>query len=219
MYGELPELELADGSKYPAFPVSIPNPPKVCALRLPTNDELLTYLSSQRTHYRTVGRGGEGEDVPTPKADLALFKAIRLDKSGVEFDPDEALYAITQITRHRVDSCDRDGQNFIVKLMTMFGPTEHVVSIPFQKDIAEYRRNVYKARDLGRGLEERRFPPEVPVKLYDKVVQKVDGYAGGDGESAASLRDIKAVPPHHKRSVIYSLVSALDELDPSMDPN
>src|SRR5690242_3575832 len=139
MYGELPQIETAGGEKIAGFPVSILNPPKTAVLRLPASSELLTYLAAQRALYRDLGRQtGEGEEVPTPKADLALFKALRLDK-GEEFDADEALYAIGLITKHRVTSCEREGQSYRVTLNTMFGETQHVVSIPFQRDLAEYR--------------------------------------------------------------------------------
>lgn len=223
MYGELPDINI-DGVAGKGYPVELQlhhaGGSQIAILRLPTTDELLSYLAAQRSLYRDLGRRtGESEEVPTPKADQALFRALRLDK-GVEWDDAEALYAIGIITRHRVESCEREGQQYVVKLSTMFGQTTHTVSIPFQKDMAEYRRNVYKPRDLPHNLEERRFPPEVPVKLYDKIVVAQSGYAPGGGldiTKHGTLTD--AVPPHHKRAVIAELMSALTLLDPSLDPN
>lgn len=212
MYGELPEVQLPDGSTVRGYQISIPAPPKSAVVRLPTSAELLTYLAAQRSLYKDLGRRmGEPQDVPTPKADQALFRAIRLDTpadESQEFDDAEALYAIGLITRHRIDGCERDGQSYIISLATMFGVTKHTVSIPFQKDIAEYRRHVYYSRDLPHGIEERRFPPEVPVKLYDAVKTSVEGYAPGTD-----------VPPHHKRAVVAELLASLASLDPSLDPN
>jgi len=215
MYGELPSI-LIDGVKGNGYPIELQQPAKFCILRLPTSDELLTYLSAQRSLYRDLGRRtGESEDVPTPKADQALFRAIRLDKIDAvaqqpvdDWDDAEALYAIGIITRLRIDSCERDGQQYVIVLSTLFGATTHTVTIPFQRDMAEYRRNVYKPRDMPHNLEERRFPPEVPCKLYDKIVVSAEGYANGT-----------ATPPHHKRAVIGELMSALALLDPSLSPN
>lgn len=218
MYGELPVIETTTpGETIRGFPVRILSPEKTAVLRLPTSAELLVYMAAQRSIYRDLGRQmGEGEEVPTPKADLALFKAIRIDTGDSEFDEAEALYAIGLITKHKVTSCERDGQAYVVKVATMFGETAHTVSIPFQKDLAEYRRNVYRARDMPNGIEERRFPPDVPVKLYDKIVQDAAGYLDtikGNAESFLS------VPPHHKRTVVQSVLSALALLDPGLDPN
>jgi hypothetical protein len=209
MYGELPEVNDASGTPRRGYPIVIQNPQKTALVRLPTSPEILTYLSAQRSLYRDLGRRmGEGEDVPTPKADLALFSAIRVDKDGPEFDEAEAAYALELILRCSVTKCETVGSNYEVGLGTIFGPTRHIVSIPYRKDMAEYRRDMYKPRDLPHGLEERRFPPEVPVKLYDKIAQSSTGYAA-DTE----------VPPHHKRAVVIEVVNALALLDPAIDPN
>lgn len=210
MYGELPQIETnTPGQTVSGFPVQIIEPPKTCLLRLPKTDEMMAYLSSQKSLYKDLGRRlGESQDVPNPTADLKLFNAIRLDKDGDEFDEAEALYAISIVTRHRIDSCDRDGQTYVIRLNTIFGETVHTVKIPTQKDSREYKNTVVKVRDLPHNMEERRFPPEAPCKLYDKVIVSSTGYAQGT-----------EVPPHHKRSAVIELVSTLSTLDPSLDPN
>ena len=94
----------------------------------------------------------------------------------------------------------------------MFGATEHVVNIPFEKDLAVYRRTVFKALDLPHGVEERRYPPEAAERLYDATVVSISGYV--DSIKAAD------VPPHHKSSIVLELVSAVGDLDPELpDPN
>lgn len=210
MYGELPLIKNTSGDEVRSFPVIDQISAKTCALRLPTPDEILTYLSSQRSRYRDLGRRrGESIDVPNPGADRRLFEAIRLDKdSGVEWDDAEALYAINQILRHEVGECVRDGQAYRIVVKTMFGDTTHVLRLPTRKEIAEYQRSFFASRDLPHNETERRFPPEVPCSLYDKIAQS---HAGYDSESV--------VPPHHKRAVISELMLSLSELEPSLDPN
>jgi len=167
-------------------------------------------MSGSKTLYRDLGRRkGEQEDVPNPAADIKLFKAIRIDKDGEEFDEFEALYAIGVITTHRVTECVRDGQEYMIKLVTLFGDTTHRVRIPYQKEIADYRRTMYKVRDMPHGVEERTFPPQAPVKLYDAVIQEANGYLMGIG----------GVPPHHKRAIVSELMTAITLLDPDIDPN
>src|ERR1700675_3429883 len=136
MYGDLPEIDTLDGHKIRGYPIALLNPAdKTCVLRLPTTAELLTYLGSQRSLYRTIGRGGESTEVDNPKADQALFRAIRLDK-GSDWDDAEALYALNTITRTLIPDCGREGNLYVISLATIFGVTTHTVSIPLQKDMA-----------------------------------------------------------------------------------
>ena len=216
MYGELPEIETVDGGKVRAFPCLITHPEKQCLLRLPTSAELMDYLGSQRSLMRDLGRGkSKYEEVPNPRADRKLFDALRLDKNGEEFDDAEALYAIGLITRIRVADCTRDGQQYIVSLYTLFGPTIHTVNGPWRKDMVEYSRTVDDPVTLPHGVEQHRFPPEVPCKLYDKILVSVTGYT--DTGNGSVLTNV--VPPHHKRAVVNAVMEALSLLDPSLDPN
>jgi hypothetical protein len=148
---------------------------------------------------------------------MDFFKTLRLD-DGLEFDEFEATKAIDLLTYHRVVSCERSGEEYTITLSTSLGDVSHTVIIPWEKDQAEYRRTMFKSRDLPHGMEERRFPPEAGVKLYDKIVTDVGGYldlCGGAPIEAVRV----AVPPHHKISVILDLMSALDALDSVPDPN
>jgi hypothetical protein len=215
MYGELQTLKTKDGQEIQGFPVHILRPEKFAVLRLPRNDEMIEYLEKQRSLYRDLGgRKGEPESVPNPQADLALFHKLRLDKpsdASQEFDAAEAGKALALITRQKIDSCQREGDGFRITLKTMFGPTVHVIKIPFEKDLSLYRSTVYKSRDLPHNLEERRFPPDAPVRLYDSAIESIAGYTP----------DFKPadVPPHHKAAVVFELVSAINDLDPALDPN
>jgi hypothetical protein len=149
--------------------------------------------------------------VPNPKSDLDLFNRIRIDK-GPEFDEAEAARAIGLLTRQRVTKCEREGEAYRIKLLTVFGETEHVINIPFEKELAVYRRNVFKAIDLPHGVEERRYPPEAAERLYDAAVVSVSGYVDSITK--------ENVPPHHKSTVVLELVSAIGDLDPELpDPN
>lgn len=217
MYGDLPPIQLTGSSEtingFPVLIESTPTGPKTAVLRLPTTDELLDYLRVQKSRYKDLGRRkSESEEIPNPKADQKLFRSIRLD-SGPEFDDAEAARAIGLITRHRVTDCTRDGDSYIITVSTPFGSTTHTVRMPYESERAEYFRSFLKETDLPHGITERRFPPDVPVKLYDKIVLTADGYQSVFDSPA------KVVPPHHKRSVINELFSTLAALDPDLDPN
>jgi len=233
MYGELECFPTKDGPEVPAFPVAIQNPRKAAALRLPTSEEIAAYTSSIRQVIRRIGRRqSEDQDVPNHEAERKLFDAIRLDKTGDEFDNAEVRYAINLILRHDVTDCQRDGEQFIVKISTVFGSTVHTCRMPTTREIQAYRENVIRSRELPHNVEERRFPPDVPVRLYDDIIVAVDGYAPKFNVPIGTVNgnrqvlegaELKAmlpnIPPHHKRSVAGEVSSALYDLDPQLDPS
>lgn len=215
MYGELPEIESKDGQKVKGYPVEIKRPQKLAVLRLPSAEEMVEYLGKQKFVYRDLGRRvGESESVPNPQSDLDLFEKIRIDKPADEsqkFNAAEAAKALRQITMYKIDGCVAEGEGYRITLKTLFGTTVHLLKIPFEEDMALYQRTVYKSRDLPHNVEERRFPPEAPIKLYDSTVESIEGYTPDFTKTT--------VPPHHKRAVILELISALNDLDPALDPN
>ncbi len=215
MYGDLPEVEFtADVNgeqitkRIPGFPVQGDNH-KLCVLRLPTPAELTRFLNAQKTITVSLPGGAtETIDPDTPQADEALFTAIRLDKSGEPFDDAEMSHAINKITTIRIDDISREDDNYTVLLSAVGGQTTHVISIPLHRDQAEFRRLVYRPKNLPGGKVEQRFPIEMPVKLYDKIQVSASGYANDT-----------PIPPHHKRAVVNALMTELNKIDSVLDPN
>ena len=214
MYGKLPEVDLGNGAKAPGILIKIRRPAKTAVVRLPSPEELVDYLRAQKTIYRNQGRGkGQSEAVPNPKSDRELFDKIRLDKDGPKFDEYETASTLAQVTWHRIQAAEREGEGWKIGLETKFGNTMHVVEVPTERDLAIYRRKCYQATDLPHGAEERRFPPEAPMELYGAVIKRIEGYASTDPA---------AVPPHHKSAVVIELLNALEDSDDGAgetDPN
>jgi hypothetical protein len=203
MYGNIPEQGIT---------IKVPNPPKAARVRLPNSDEMLGRLAQQKSIRRTIGRRkSQTEFVPNLKADLTLFNQIRLDKDGPEFDEFEAANAVSKLTFCEVTDCERVGDEYRITLKTPFGDTTHTMKIPTQRDVTVYRRTVVSATDLPHGQEELRYRVEPAIDLYNSVVTSIDGYA--DGYKPADI------PPHHKSAVAVELVQAIDDMDPSLDPN
>lgn len=233
MYGELSLIKTTQGGELPAIPIVIQNPQKVAALRLPSAEEISAYTGSIRQVIHRLGRRqSEDRDVPNADAERKFFEAIRIDKAGDEFDQAEMRYAIDLVLRHGVIACDRDGDAYIVKVNTLWGVTAHTCRIPTTGELQTYRENVIKSRELPHNVEERRFPPEAPMRFYDAIVTAVDGYAPRFNVPAGTVNgnrhvlegeELKAllpqIPPHHKRSVAGEVSSALYDLDPQLDPN
>jgi hypothetical protein len=233
MYGELTLIKTVQGGEIPAVPVVIQNPQKVAALRLPTAEEITAYTSSIRQVIRRIGRRqSEDQDIPNLEAEHKFFDAIRLDKAGDEFDEAEMRHSIDLVLRHNVVDSTRDGDSYVIKVATLWGVTTHTVRIPTTRDLQAYREGVIKTRELPHNVEERRFPPEVPVRLYDAIITAVEGYAPQfnipvgtvngnrhvlEGQELKQL--LPQIPPHHKRSVAGEVSSALYDLDPQLDPS
>ena len=203
MYGSIPATGIT---------VRVPNPPKTASLRLPTNDEMLQRLAQQKSIRRSLGRRkSQTEFVPNPKADVDLFNKIRIDKDGPEFDEFEAGNAISKLTYCEVTGCERAGELYEITLKTSFGDTVHHVKSPTLRDITLYRRSVVASIDLPHNQEELRYRTEPAIGFYKAVVVEIDGYA----ESIAPAD----VPPHHMAAVAVELSQAVDDLDPTLDPN
>lgn len=212
MYAKLPQVTLLSGDLVNGVTIRVPNPPKTAILGLPSNEQLGERMDSQKSIRRSLGRRKSQTDyVPNTKGDLTLFDKIRLDKEGPEFDEFEASSAISRLLYVDVVSCDRVGDTYEVTLKTPFGEVKHTLSIPLQRDIQRYRRNVVTSVDLPHGQEELKSRSGPSCDLYAAVIVSIDGYT--DDFTPAS------VPPHHKSAAVVELVQAVDDLDPVLDPN
>lgn len=211
LYGDLPEVKLENGDTVRGITVRVPNPPKSAVLRLPTATEITERLSKDKFIRRNSGRKpSQAEFVPSPTADLDLFRKIRLD-AGPDFDEYEATNSIAKLTRAEAVDCVRDGDDYVITLRTFFGETVHTMASPWQRDLAFYRKTAIKSRPLPHGEEELRHTVEAPAALYDAASKKFEGYA-----DSFKLADI---PPHHKSNVVAELVAAIDEQDVEINPN
>jgi hypothetical protein len=211
LYGDLPVASSGNG-ELRGVTIRVPNPAKTAILRLPTNQEMLARLDQQKSIRRDLGRRKtQTESVPNTKADLDLFNKIRVDKDGPEFDEFEAASAILKLTYCEVIDCQRVGEEYQITLRTSFGEVKHWVRIPTQRDISIYWRGMFASTELPHGQQELRYRTESAIELYDAAVAKIEGY------SESYKPD--DVPPHHKSAVVVELVNAIDDLDPTFDPN
>lgn len=211
LYGELPEIQLGE-QKVRGVRVRVPGSEKFAVLGLPTSSQMIDRLNQQKSIRTGLGRRkSQTEAVPNPKADLALFQAIRQDKAGEAFDEWEAANAIRKLTACDVTDCVREGGCYLITLKTPFGDLKHRLKIPTQKDLSLYRRNIVAAVELPHNQEEIHYRTDAAVSLYDAVHDTHEGYV-----DSLSLAEI---PPHHKFAAVAELVQVLEELDVEIDPN
>jgi hypothetical protein len=190
LYGQLNTYEV-NGKQIEAIKVTIPNPPKVAYVRLPTTAEMLDYFKQKQTTKNTLS---------SEELTLALFNKIRLDE-GVPFDEWEAQTSFDTLTFSRGSAYERVGDNYVISVDTPLGNTKHTLAIPTQKQLAVYRRNATKNY------------LNAVMGMYKELVQSVEGYI-----DSLTTSD---VPPLHQLDCINQVFAALDSIDPiiKVDPN
>jgi len=190
LYGSTTQYQV-DGKTIDGIKLTIPNPPKVAYVRLPTTAEMLDYFKQKQTAKGSLS----AEEIT-----LALFAKLRLD-DGTPFDEYEAQTSFDLLTFSRGTTYERAGDTYVIKVETLFGVTTHTLAIPTQKQLAVYRRNVTKNYISG------------VIALYGDLVRKVEGYI-----ETITTGD---VPPLHQLDCINQVFAALDSIDPiiTIDPN
>lgn len=212
LYGELPELTLPNGEKARCVKLSVPNPPKVAFVGLPSNAQMVARMERHKTVRCEVEAGKTKSKQETdPMADLHLFAELRLDKDGPAFDEFEAARALDKLTSAWVIDSKRDGDQYTVRVQTPFGEVKHRIGVPTERDMAQYRRAIDKTYDARENSEEFRMDALAIATLYDRLAVSIEGYA-------PSFKTAD-VPPHHKSIVFAQTLEGYRDLDLSLDPN
>jgi hypothetical protein len=173
---------------------------KYCVLHLPTDEQLCDHMRARRVIKHYLGRGKTITKTPNAaRCDSELFEKLVVEGHGEEFDEAERSLAINKLLRTQVTDVQREGNSFRVTLDTPFGETTHVLSMPKQKDVTEYRHEIVSSVE-GRRQEEIRFKLEPANRLYDTVLTSVEGYDG-------------AVPVNHKSTVLTEILGSADDTE------
>jgi len=170
---------------------------KQCTVRFPTDAEWGERAAKQRLVRRLLGRSkSQYEAVNSEAADAELFARIRLDEDGAPFDEAEAAKVVARLERVSAVAAERAGNTYRIELAVPGGRAVHVLRIPSQKDVLEYSRTSIHVTDARR-QQEIRVSLEPAGRLYDKLVESTEGYAG-------------AAPIIHKSAAISELLAEID---------
>lgn len=173
---------------------------KRCVVRYPTDAELCKRVRDQRTVVHELGRGKTRMETPNADAvDFALFRQIRVDKDGPEFDEAEGCAVISKIERCEVIDSERIGEQFRITLRVPKAEVVHVLRGPLQSEKKEYGRGAM-SRTGSRRSEEIRIALEPAGVLYDKLFVSTEGYVNG-------------APINHKAVVISEILYQLNVED------
>jgi hypothetical protein len=186
---------LFDASKSIVVPI-LSGGEKRCEVRFPTDEEWCGWARAQRTIRHFLGRGkSQSEDVDLPKINGDLFKKIRIDKDGPEFDDAEAGMVIARVERSQVTDIQREGINYRIEMKVPGARVMHVLRMPTAKEMQDHERASTTVVAARRSVETRAFL-EPSGALYDKLHVSHEGYAG-------------AVPIVHKSAAVSEVIAQL----------
>lgn len=166
-------------------------------VRFPTDEEIERRQRLRKVFIKDLGRGQSETSIPSDESDLQLFQAIRLE--GDDLDAHEASLVIQQLTMAEAFDAQREGNAFRVSLRVPGTETEHLLKIPTQRQIMEFRRNSTRVINLPFGRKEIRINFGPARELYDSLNQERTGYADGS-----------TIPLAHKVSAVQAAIQALE---------
>lgn len=193
------------------IPVRVPSPAgkdgfKRATVRWPSDEEWARRLARQQTVIRGLGRGEtETETLNGEAVDAELFGAIRVDSDGEPFDTWEAAAVVAHLAKSRVVSIERSGVGYTVVLRVARDEVRHVVRMPSQRQISEYRRASCRPIDQRHNITTLRLALGPSIELYDNLVEAAEGYSG-------------PVPAIHKAAVLAEIRADLDAMMEEPDP-
>jgi hypothetical protein len=150
---------------------------------------------------KSLGRGISETTIPSGEdIDAALLAKIRTEDQP-EVDAFEAQKVVEQLATCDVDDVVQEGDRFRVTTRVMGGTTVHLVGMPTQKDVVQYRRSFARVLDMPFGKQEVTINITAAADLYKKLIVATEGYAGD-------------IPVIHQAVAVKA---AIDYLDTSLE--
>lgn len=196
---------------------SVPHPDfpdgrKSCIIRFPTDKEWCKRQHQLVSVSKTVGGDGTRIDRPGDEdANLELFKAIRIDQDGPEFDEAEASLVITRIERCIVQDSVRKGAQYTVTMKTYFGApiiVTHTLKIPTQKQLMDFGKAAVDIIGRKQAVETR-VALEPSADLWRGLVISATGYKTDQPDGLPALTT--DIPILHKDAAINKVLAAMRE--------
>jgi hypothetical protein len=172
---------------------------KTVRVRFPSDDQWAERQRRRKVIVKSLGRGMSETMVPNAEdLDAALLAKIRIEEeSAAEVDPFEAVRCVEQLAQAEVDDVVQTGDAFRVTTRVLGGTTVHLLRMPSQKDVFEYRRSFLRVLELPFNKQEVTVNLRAAGELYKKLIQATEGYAGD-------------VPLIHQAVAVKAAVDALD---------
>jgi hypothetical protein len=176
-----------------------------CKVRFPTDEEWCSRARRHRTVRKTLGRG-KSQFLPgnARSVDYELFRKIRVDDDGAEFDEADGAAVVDRLDRAEVVEVERTGTQYRIVMKVPGAKTVHTLRIPSQAQVDDFSAASGSSIHSDRQTEIRIYmDPAAP--LYDAIAVHSEGYKG-------------AVPITHKlgalRAMLAELNASIDDTDP-----
>lgn len=187
-----------------AVPVAIqlrtPDGVKTVRVRFPSDDQWVERQRRRKVIIKNLGRGVSETTIPDAEdVDAALLANVRIEgeDAPAEVDAFEAVKCIEQLSQCEVDDVVQAGDAFRVTTRVLGATTVHLLRMPSQKDVFEYRRSFARVLDLPFNKQELRINLRAAGDLYKKLIQAAELYAG-------------EVPVIHQAVAVKAAIDALD---------
>lgn len=182
-----------------ALQLRTPGGVKTVRVRFPSDDQWAERQRRRKVIVKNLGRGMSETLVPNAEdVDAALLANIRIEEeSPAEVDPFEAVKCIEQLAQSEVDDVVQAGDAFRVTTRVLGGATVHLLRMPSQKDVFEYRRSFLRVLELPFNKQEITVNLRAAGELYKKLIQATEGYVGD-------------VPLIHQAVAVKAAIDALD---------
>lgn len=169
-------------------------------VRFPTDDEYITWRRKKKVQQTQLGRGNYEMTPAKPEsADLALYKAIQVDKDGPVIDQAEAFVLVNQLFDCDIPTHpEQEGKTYVVEMKAMNRfDTLHTLKVPSMQQMTNHHgasviNGAYNTQDI-------RLNPQSSCDLYNELVQRTEGYVGN------------IVPAVHKVAVINAFLQEVRE--------
>lgn len=186
---------------------------KSCTVKYPTDADWCERTRNRKSVRQNMGRG-KSRPVPirSDDADLRLFERLRLDSGGAEFDASDAAAVIGKLDDCGVVEISREQGRFRMVLELGLRDratkeqirTVHFLRCPSKREQFNHERQSVDVVDGGR-MREIRVALEPSGELYDKLVERTEGYAAA------------GVPVNHKFAVVFELMEEISRLESEDD--
>lgn len=171
---------------------------KAIKMRFPSDEQMERRQRGRKIFIKDLGRGAtEADGVPNHDLDAQIVAELKID--GDDLDPYESTYALDTLTEADATDAQREGSAFRIFMKVPGAQTEHVLSIPTQKQLMEYRRLKNRVISLPFGRKELRLNLNIPGDLYKELCSERKGYV-----------EKSSIPLSHRICAVEALVQAYD---------
>jgi hypothetical protein len=148
---------------------------KIAHVSFPTDQHWKKRRRAQAPITHSLGRGTSETSLPAIEGvDLDIYNAIKSPESP-ELDAFEANFVIDRLAQCRAKGVQRNGNNYVVTLATLFGTKTFELRPPSLRQQIEYKRNIAKVLDLPNNAQKTVINLDFAASTFDALLVSKSG--------------------------------------------